>query len=472
MKIHNVRLGHATNSSSSHSMIFVNKSRPKDDFHDDMFGWENFTLSSAESKRLYINAQMSTALRNIGCDADNAKLIAQALSGIIGSDDIGVDHQSQIALPCAWTGAGLDIDFAQSWRDHVLRDDVVVLGGNDNDHEHPMAGSGANAGLGLGQETESPVARFDTKGNYWSLFSRGSGAKIRMSFDETAPAPTKAFAPELVDIKITDQCHFGCTYCYQGSTPAGAHAEWDAMSSIAYALGDLRVFEAAIGGGEPTLHPKFVEFCELLRRRGVVPNFTTRSLAWIKDADTFRRLSAVIGSFAFSVETGSDVRKFAAALKARKVETNDIYVGSRRAAVQFVMGCRPMEDFEDVLNAAQKASLRVTLLGYKTTGRGCDVTPHDYSGWLDVVKRLRDKCNCPRIGIDTALALQYKDQIVEAGIPAWCFHTDEGTFSMYIDAVSARVARSSYVSSVEMIPMRIGYDTKPLLSQFEKWQAA
>jgi hypothetical protein len=453
-------------------MIFVNKSRPRDNFDDDMFGWEDFTLSSAESKRLYINAQMSTALRNIGCDAGNAKLIAEAISGVVGSDEIGVDHQSHIALPRAWDGAELDIDFAQSWRDHVLRDDVVVLGGNDNSDGHPMAGSGANAGLGLGRETESPVARFDAKGNYWSLFSRGSGAKIRMSFDEKAPAPTKAFAPELIDIKITDQCHFGCTYCYQGSTPTGAHAEWDAMSSIAYALGDLRVFEAAIGGGEPTLHPKFVEFCELLRREGVVPNFTTRSLAWIKDADTFRRLNAVIGSFAFSVETGDDVRRFAAALKAKKVETNDMCHGSRRAAVQFVMGCRPMSDFEGVLAAAHKASLRLTLLGYKTTGRGCDVTPHDYSGWLDIVKALGNKHACPKIGIDTALAAQYQKQIVDAGIPAWCFHTDDGTFSMYIDAVSGRVARSSYVSSVEMIPMRVGYDTKPLLSQFEKWQAA
>ena len=48
MKIHNVRLGHATNSSSSHSIIFDPVSKATDDYDD--FGWSFFTLASKEAK--------------------------------------------------------------------------------------------------------------------------------------------------------------------------------------------------------------------------------------------------------------------------------------------------------------------------------------------------------------------------------------------------------------------------------------
>ena len=118
------------------------------------------------------------------------------------------------------------------------------------------------------------VARYDSP--HWVVFNRGTGAKVRLTFTTCPPGPyqdnpvtedtlkarkflkgpqvevTKAAAPELVDIKITDYCPFGCKYCYQGSTAKGTHAKTDTINTLSYALGRMHVFEVALGGGEPT----------------------------------------------------------------------------------------------------------------------------------------------------------------------------------------------------------------------------
>lgn len=56
------------------------------------------------------------------------------------------------------------------------------------------------------------AVRFDR--NAVALFNRVDGTKIRFAVGSY----TKAKRPELVDIKITDWCDVGCTFCYQNST--------------------------------------------------------------------------------------------------------------------------------------------------------------------------------------------------------------------------------------------------------------
>ena len=49
IEIYNVRFGIATNSSSSHSMVFVD-TPVSDNYIDESFGWEYFTLASKDTK--------------------------------------------------------------------------------------------------------------------------------------------------------------------------------------------------------------------------------------------------------------------------------------------------------------------------------------------------------------------------------------------------------------------------------------
>lgn len=61
IRIHNMRFGHATNSSSSHSIVIVPKDLAiyTDDYDGGMnFGWEQFCLADPESKSRYFAASL------------------------------------------------------------------------------------------------------------------------------------------------------------------------------------------------------------------------------------------------------------------------------------------------------------------------------------------------------------------------------------------------------------------------------
>ena len=65
MKIHNVRLGFANNSSSTHSVIFFKgKKIPQDRILGDQgeYGCENFMLSSQKEKARYFGTMIMTQL--------------------------------------------------------------------------------------------------------------------------------------------------------------------------------------------------------------------------------------------------------------------------------------------------------------------------------------------------------------------------------------------------------------------------
>jgi MoaA/NifB/PqqE/SkfB family radical SAM enzyme len=80
--------------------------------------------------------------------------------------------------------------------------------------------------------------------------------------------------PETVDVSITDKCHFGCSYCYQDSTPDKEHGPKELVETIIKGF-KQPPYQMAIGGGEPTLHPDLPYILKTCRELGTVPNFTT-----------------------------------------------------------------------------------------------------------------------------------------------------------------------------------------------------
>jgi uncharacterized protein YkwD len=119
-------------------------------------------------------------------------------------------------------------------------------------------------------------------------------------------------------------------------------------------------------------------------------------------------------------------------------------VSTDRVNLHVVMGAVDKAQFSDVLTAAHSHHLRVTLLGWKTTHRGATYSKKDYSWWLDEINELRTKGHCPSLSIDTVLAAQSEDQLIAAGIPKYLYHTEDGAFSAYIDAVEKKLGKSSY----------------------------
>lgn len=80
--------------------------------------------------------------------------------------------------------------------------------------------------------------------------------------------------PETIDVAITDQCGFGCSYCYMDSQPKREHAPTDLVDKVIQGF-DLPPYQMAIGGGEPTQHPDFTKILRRVRELGTVPNYTT-----------------------------------------------------------------------------------------------------------------------------------------------------------------------------------------------------
>lgn len=90
------------------------------------------------------------------------------------------------------------------------------------------------------------------------LFDRKSGLNILL--DEMAiPVDQWSPAPRQVSIALTNLCDLHCPYCY-----APKHKATLAMEDLRYWLKELDeggCFGVGFGGGEPTLHPEFIDIC-------------------------------------------------------------------------------------------------------------------------------------------------------------------------------------------------------------------
>lgn len=467
MKIHNVRLGHACNSSSSHSLIFIPKKKQEklpgngNEFED--FGWGQFTLTDPRAKANYVAAQAYESLKQIS-GAEIALHVVHSIfgdavdyNGDPGSDTYrakyypegspvgSVDHQSVWALPESFDGKSAHVGFIQELKDFILQDDLVILGGNDNGGEHPIEDDPSTYGPVFNLPRYGQfVARKDKTYGFWTLYNRTNGNKMRVSLGNNEALEltvTKASIPELVDLKITDYCPIGCAFCYQDSTKDGVHASTSDLHTIIDSLAELEVFEIAIGGGEPTMHPDFLNILRYAKDRHVTPNFTTKSLAWLKKADTAKQILDTTGMFAFSVTDVSEIEKVLASLGMLQNERSNHY--TKKLSVQYVLGTTDLETFGAIAKFCVKNNIRLTILGYKQVGRGPAFTPHDHTDWFSVLNDAYSNAWSP-VGIDTAVVQQFESELKAAGIPEQWYHKDEGKFSAYIDGVAMTMAPSSY----------------------------
>jgi organic radical activating enzyme len=101
-------------------------------------------------------------------------------------------------------------------------------------------------------------------------------AKLREQWNAEFGYRRRVFSPvpESLDISITDACGLGCSYCYQNSGRWGAHAAEDLIERVLKDF-DEPPYQIAIGGGEPTEHPKLPDMLLRAKELGTVPNYCT-----------------------------------------------------------------------------------------------------------------------------------------------------------------------------------------------------
>lgn len=284
----NIRLGFATNSSSSHSiLIFKNtKTVPATRGDTGEFGWQDFVLSNLKSKMRYAAIDR----RNTYSDYDEfLKDFIQWLSpddikdiwihtdpNIPYDDRYYIDHQS--------SGMTSEIDIGFLADPHI-----VIVGGNDNDGDYSS-------------QYERDASPFDPtdfnvivrhEPQFTTYFFRQDGTKLR--FSNTGQIVEKTQYPELVDLKITDYCPHNCSFCYQDSTINGKHADLQYIKDVIAELATNGVFEIALGGGEALLHPHIKEILQYCLFHGVAPNVTTNGVKWSGDLELVDMMMAIYG---------------------------------------------------------------------------------------------------------------------------------------------------------------------------------
>jgi len=113
--------------------------------------------------------------------------------------------------------------------------------------------------------------------NYKAIYHNGK--TLRIALNPKKPIDDLKY-PEFYDVKITGKCHGNCPWCYQNSLIDANH--YNVLENITSFFGILdenqKPFQVAIGGGEPTLHPEFIEILKAFYTMGITPNYTTNGM--------------------------------------------------------------------------------------------------------------------------------------------------------------------------------------------------
>ena len=242
------------------------------------------------------------------------------------------------------------------------------------------------------------------------------GTKIR----EYDGDPQPVF-PESIDLKLTNKCDLNCTFCHEEATADGAHANIDWLRRILYEL--PAGVEIALGGGNPLVYPNLADLLLSMKTHGLVMNMTVNAkhlMPYHTDLLQYRERLGWITALGISYASGCDDA-------IREASDNN-------TVVHFIAGVHRIEDLER-LNP-QKA----LILGYKQHGRGKGHEV-DQSDWRDRIAALMTQ---HALAFDNLALVQLniKNKIDPA---IWDKHYmgDDGTFTMYVDAVKQQFAKSS-----------------------------
>lgn len=256
-------------------------------------------------------------------------------------------------------------------------------------------------------------------GNYnVMLFDKGT--KIRTLTDPAVGH--KVEFPESIDIKITNKCELNCPYCHEDSNMEGSHADLNLPF-----IDTLQPYtELAIGGGNPLLHPDLIPFLRKLKDRKIIANITVN-----QDQLNIELLNYLIAEDLVK-GIGISVNRF----DSKVFEFANNY---EHAVLHVIAGVIT------VPTLIQYKNTKVLILGYKQLRRGVDY----YSDWVEenlfyLNKELPAiKHHFKVISFDNLAITQLNVEQVFSNEWGGMYMGNDGQFTMYIDMVNKKYAKSS-----------------------------
>lgn len=271
------------------------------------------------------------------------------------------------------------------------------------------------------------LAQYQNGNTEVTLYSDGS--KLR-EFEGVA----KPVFPESVDLKITDFCDGGCTFCHEQSTIQGAEGDVDYILSILEGL--PAGVELAIGGGNPLSHPKLEELLLDLHRRGIVANITINQV----HLKPYRELIDSLIKRDLVKGVGVSITK--ASIKEEDLPKTSNLVFHIIAGIQ---APTILQNLWEILPQP-----KVLILGYKDYGFGKDfitgasAKEHVENNIAKWKKELPNYVGKLLLSFDN-LAIKQLNVRRLFTTEGWekFYMGDDGTFTMYVDGVSRTYAISS-----------------------------
>lgn len=248
--------------------------------------------------------------------------------------------------------------------------------------------------------------------------------------------------PESLDIKITNWCDAACTYCHENSTTRGKHGNLRPTIDLLKQL--PAGSEIAIGGGHPLSHPEFNNFVKELSDSGIICNVTINEFHFQKERANLERLI-------------TDGNIYGVGYSYSKIPCEWDY---ENLVTHVIIGTTSYFELDNIIKNNNK---KILLLGFKKkTGRGDifyrknnervdKMIAEWYAGLFNAVKKAH-------ISFDNNAIHQLNPRRLFQSDAEYSqfFMGDDGSHSMYIDAVkqefsvsSTGVDRHSFMPSIK-----------------------
>jgi organic radical activating enzyme len=293
-------------------------------------------------------------------------------------------------------------------------------------------------------------------GNYYILYGDmfGKKEKVRLQVD-SIPDMIPEY-PELVDMKITNACEHKCPFCYMGSTPKGNHAEWGNIHKIINLF--KKKTEFALGGGNVLLHPDFKNIVKYIYNNNHIANITIRydDIKTINESTDIKyAINKYVSGIGISVQKENDI-------DISENFINDMLNLGKHICIHIIPEMIGVNESVAILKKIAEINekryetkdswshypntLKVLFLGFKQSGRAKNI---EHKLLTDDELNFLRKESKYQYNVDTAFINTYINWFKSNYDNSDLFLTrHEGEFSMYIDAVKCKAFASSYKDDV------------------------
>lgn len=244
--------------------------------------------------------------------------------------------------------------------------------------------------------------------------------------------------PTNMDIKITNYCNNGAScsaYCHENSGLNGKHAP---LSNFKFINSLVEGTEVALGGGALTTHPKLEEILLKFKKKGVITNVTVHIQEVLNKADMLADFQkrGLIHGIGVSVQPHevSDIEK----MQLAKLDNVVFHIINGIFDIGFLGELACAVDHPKLL-----------ILGYKDFRRGHQL----YNKAKEIIeykqkamkKNLKEIVKMFEVVSFDNLAIEQLNLKEEVTEEEWyrCYQGDEGSMTMFIDAVKGVFAQNS-----------------------------